>query len=256
MGEDLRRQYLELLKLTLTGLSEARPTAHRVRKDGTVLVVPADVDERAEGRDWPENGLTMVGLKRLENVQACIEDVLADDVPGDLVETGVWRGGTSMFMRAVLKAHGVNDRTVFVADSFEGLPPPDDEQYPADAGTKLHELEFLSVPLETVQEHFRRFGLLDDRVRFVKGWFRDTMPTLTDQRWSVIRLDGDLYESTITVLENLYPNLAPGGFVIVDDYHSLWYCRRAVADYREAHGIDEEIHTVDWTGAYWRKRAD
>jgi O-methyltransferase len=156
-------------------------------------------------------------------------------------------------MRAVLKAHGITDRNVFVADSFEGLPAPDDEQYPADANTKLHELEFLSVPLETVQEHFERFGLLDEQVQFVKGWFRDTMPTLTDHRWSVIRLDGDLYESTITVLENLYPNLSPGGYVIVDDYNSLWYCRKAVTDYREAHGIDDEIHEIDWTGAYWRK---
>jgi O-methyltransferase len=253
LSAELREQYLDLLKLTLTGLAEAEPTAHRVRNDGSVRVVPADLGERNEGRDWPQNGLTMVGMKRLENVQACIEDVLAQDVPGDLIETGVWRGGTSIFMRAVLKAHGIDDRRVFVADSFEGLPPPDDEQYPADANTKLHELEFLSVSLETVQDHFRRLGLLDDQVRFVKGWFRDTMPTLTGEQWSVIRLDGDLYESTITVLENLYPNLSAGGYVIVDDYNSLWYCRKAVTDYREAHGITDEIHEIDWTGAYWRK---
>jgi len=253
LSAELREQYLDLLKLTLTGLAEAEPTAHRVRNDGSVRVVPADLGERNEGRDWPQNGLTMVGMKRLDNVQACIEEVLAQKVPGDLIETGVWRGGTSIFMRAVLKAHGIDDRRVFVADSFEGLPPPDDEQYPADANTKLHELEFLSVSLETVQDHFRRLGLLDDQVRFVKGWFRDTMLTLTGEQWSVIRLDGDLYESTITVLENLYPNLSPGGYVIVDDYNSLWYCRKAVTDYREAHGITDEIHEIDWTGAYWRK---
>ena len=66
---------------------------------------------------------------------------------------------------------------MFVADSFEGLPPPDPEQYPADSKSMLHEAGYLAVPLETVQEHFERFGLLDDQVRFVKGWFRDTMPT-------------------------------------------------------------------------------
>jgi hypothetical protein len=186
-------------------------------------------------------------------VQACVESVLADDVPGDLIETGVWRGGTSMFMRAVLKAHGITDRVVFVADSFEGLPAPDPEQYPADSKSMLHDLAYLAVPLETVQEHFGRYGLLDDQVRFVKGWFRDTMPTLSQHTWSVIRADGDMFESTITVLENLYPNLSPGGYLIIDDYHSLPHCQKAVTHYRVAHGIEDEIHTVDWTGAYWRK---
>jgi hypothetical protein len=250
----LREDYLQLLKRTLTGLSEAVPTTAKVHDDGSIEPVPLrDIEARLEGKDWPPNALTMVGMKRLDNVQACIEGVLADDVPGDLVETGVWRGGTSMFMRAVLKAHGVTDRTVFVADSFEGLPPPNAEQFPADARSQLHDREFLAVPQEKVEEHFRRFGLLDDQVRFVKGWFRDTMPTLNGHPWSVIRMDGDMYESTINVLENLYPGLSPGGYVIVDDFHSLPHCRKAVRDYREEHGIDDEIHRIDWTGAYWRK---
>jgi O-methyltransferase len=254
LSEELRERYLQLLKLALTGLAEATPTRARVRKDGTIQPVPLeDPDARAEGRDWPPNGLTMVGLKRLDNVQGCIEQVLADGVPGDLVETGVWRGGTSMFMRAVLAAHGVTDRTVFVADSFEGLPAPDPGQYPADSRSRLHELGYLAVSRETVEDHFRRYGLLDDQVRFVKGWFRDTMPTLAGHSWSVVRMDGDMYESTITVLESLYPTLSPGGFLIVDDYHALPHCRKAVSDYREAHGIEDEIHRIDWTGAYWRK---
>ncbi len=253
MSAELRESYLALLKLTLTGLAEARPMAHSVLKDGAVRVVPADVDQRLEGRDWPEHGLTMVGIRRLDNAQRCIEEVLARNVPGDLVETGVWRGGTSIFMRAVLKAHGVTDRSVFVADSFEGLPAPDAQEYPADVKSRLHEFAYLAVSLETVQEHFERFGLLDDQVQFVKGWFRDTMPALTGHTWSVLRLDGDMYESTITVLENLYPGLSPGGYAIVDDFYSLPHCRKAVTDYREAHGIEDEIHKVDWTGAYWRK---
>ncbi len=106
---------------------------------------------------------------------------------------------------------------------------------------------------ETVAEHFQRFGLLDDQVRFVKGWFRDTMPTLADHKWAIIRLDGDMYESTMNVLENLYPGLSPGGYVIVDDYHAIPACRQAIGDYRDAHGIEEEIHQIDWTGSYWRK---
>lgn len=225
------------------------------RSLSNMSVTPADVERRLEGRDWPADGLTMVGMKRLDNVQMCIEGVLADRVPGDLVETGVWRGGTAMFMRAVLKAHGVTDRLVFAADSFEGLPVPDPAQYPVDEGSRFHESEYLAVPLETVKENFARYDLLDDQVRFVKGWFRDTMPALAGQQWALIRLDGDMYESTMTVLDHLYPGLAPGGYLIVDDY-GIGPCRQAVDDYRAAHAIREEIVPVDWTGVYWRKRGD
>jgi hypothetical protein len=255
MSTDLRADYLQLLKRTLIGLSEAEPITAKLRDDGTLEAIPLSrMDVRLEGRDWPANALTMVGIKRLDNVQACIEDVLAEDVPGDFVETGVWRGGTSIFMRAVLKTYGVTDRAVFVADSFEGLPPPDPERFPADTHSLLYtKHDFLAVSQETVAEHFQRFGLLDDQVRFVKGWFRDTMPTLVDHNWAIIRLDGDMYESTMNVLENLYPGLSPGGYVIVDDYHAVPTCRKAVGDYRDAHGIEEEIHQIDWTGTYWKK---
>jgi Macrocin-O-methyltransferase (TylF) len=252
MSANLTDDYLQLMKLALTGLTEAKPTMAALQEDKTVQIRPAVLEQRLAGRDWPANGLTMVGMKRLDNVQSCIERVLADEVPGDLVETGVWRGGTAMFMRAVLKAHGVMDRIVYAADSFKGLPPPDDDRFPADAGVELHEWDFLSVPLEAVKESFSRFGLLDDQVRFVEGWFEDTMPTLAGRRWALIRLDGDLYGSTMTVLESLYPDLSPDGYLIVDDFN-LEQCRQAVEDYRKAHGIRDEIHEVDWTGIYWRK---
>jgi O-methyltransferase len=210
-----------------------------------------DEAPRAEGRDWPLFGQTMVGLKRLANVRACVEDVLAREIPGDLIETGVWRGGASIFMRGVLKAHGVTDRRVFVADSFEGMPFPTG-RYAADAGSMAYKESQVAVSLEEVQENFRRYGLLDAQVVFAKGWFRDTLPALRDERWAVVRLDGDMYESTMDALENLYPGLATGGYLIVDDY-SLAYCRAAVHDFRTAYGIDDPIRTIDWTGVFWQK---
>jgi O-methyltransferase len=252
------REHLEQLKLTLMGMDSAYPTEMQKSVDKSLArmsVVPANLRKRVEGRDWPAIGLTMVGKKRLDNVQQCVERVLEDGVPGDLVETGVWRGGTAMLMRAVLKAHSVKDRLVFAADSFEGLPVPDADKFPVDAGCHLHEWEYLAVSLEEVKANFARFGLLDDQVRFVKGWFRDTMPALSGHPWAVIRLDGDMYESTMTVLENLYPDLSLGGYLIVDDYR-IRRCRTAVEDYRRARGIQEEIEAVDWTGAYWRKRVE
>ena len=152
---------------------------------------------RIEGRDWPERAHTMIGLKRLANVRYCVEDVLMRNVPRDFIETGVWRGGATIFMRAILKVHEVTDRLVWVADSFAGLPPPDLARYPFDRGITLHQFPQLAITLERVQDNFRRYGLLDEQVRFLKGWFRDTLPNAPIERLAVLRLDGDLYESTI-----------------------------------------------------------
>jgi O-methyltransferase len=269
--DDTRELFLDLLKGSLTHTLYAGPDAvgypsrgpirrsllRYLRRRGIVPVrVLADGDRRrAEGRNWPLFAQTMVGLERLENLRTCIETVLGDGVPGDLIETGVWRGGASIYMRGVLKAHGVHERTVWVADSFRGLPPPDAEQYPEDAAARWHTADELAISVDEVKENFRRYGLLDDQVRFLEGWFRDTLPTVRDRQWALIRLDGDMYESTMDALGNLYPGLAPGGFVIVDDYSSVDACRQAVHDFRAAHDIDDPLVEVDWTGVYWRRSA-
>jgi O-methyltransferase len=208
---------------------------------------------RAEGRDWPARAHTMIGLKRLANLRACVESVIDDNVPGDLIETGVWRGGATIFMRAILKARGVTDRLVWVADSFAGLPPPDTARFPSDEGITLHRFSQLAVSLESVRENFRRYGLLDEQVRFLKGWFRDTLPAAPIRRLAVLRLDGDLYESTIQALDALYPKLSPGGYLIVDDYGNVAACRQAVHDYRAEHHVNEQIERIDWGGAFWRR---
>ena len=208
---------------------------------------------RAEGRDWPPTAHTMIGLRRLDNLQACIEDILARNIPGDLIETGSWRGGATIFMRAVLKAYGVDDRVVWVADSFEGLPAPDPKRYPADFGSVFHLFADLSVTLDQVKANFDRYGLLDDQVRFLKGWFRDTLPTAPVERLALARLDGDMYESTIDSLESLYPKLSVGGYLIVDDYGDIPACRQAVHDYRRANSITEAIVPIDSTGIYWQR---
>lgn len=195
-----------------------------------------DATSRSNGMDWPLFGYTMVGHKRLDNLQFCIEDVLARQIPGDLIETGVWRGGSTILMRAVLKCAGVTDRTVWVADSFEGLPPPVD----AADGLDLSHVEHLAVSLEQVRANFARFKLLDDQVKFLKGWFCDTLPTAPIATLAILRLDGDLYSSTMDALENLYPKVSSGGYVIVDDYGSWPECKRAVDDYIATHKVHAE----------------
>lgn len=213
----------------------------------------ADVEA---GHAWPRQATTMIGRPRLDNIRFCVENVLTNGVPGDVIETGVWKGGASIYMRAILKAWNVRDRMVWAADSYKGLPAPDLDTYAID-GTAYpyHEHnDVLGISLEEVKANFARVELLDDQVSFLKGWFKDTLPRLANQTWAVIRLDGDLYESTIQALTNLYPNLSPRGWLIVDDYNWVPVCKQAVTDYREQHGITEPIQEIDDAGVYWQRR--
>lgn len=216
--------------------------------------VPFDLKKRELGRDWPNSAETMIGLKRLDNIQDAIHAIIEDNVPGDLIETGVWRGGASIFMSAALMAYGDKERRVWCADSFEGLPAPNAELYPEDTGMIWHTQSALAVSEEDVRENFRRYGMLDDRVKFLKGWFKDTLPTAPIDKLSMIRLDGDMYESTMDALNNLYHKLSPGGFLIVDDYGIPEdTCRKAIADFRGKNKISEQIIDIDGFGVFWRK---
>jgi O-methyltransferase len=194
--------------------------------------------------------LTMIGEIRLDNVRQLVERACADGVPGDFVEAGVWQGGAAMFARAVLDSLGETGRLVWLADSFRGLPKP---TLPQDAPYDLSSLPELAVGADQVRENFRRLEIDLSRVRFLEGWFRDTLPQAPIQRIAVLRLDGDLYESTMDTLTHLYPRVSPGGFVIVDDHGAFPPCAQAVADYRRDHGIESPLVTIDWTGVYWRK---
>jgi O-methyltransferase len=215
----------------------------------------ADPVQREEGTDFPPEAETMVGMKRLNNLQECVTDLLKNQIPGDLIETGVWRGGSAILMKGVLMAYGDTERSVWLADSFEGLPKPDTANFPADEGDTYWQIsDIMAVPLEAVQENLRKYGLLDERVRFLKGWFKDTLPTAPIDRLSLIRLDGDMYESTIEALVNLYPKLSIGGYIIVDDYN-LPRCKQAVDDYRRDQRIADPIQSIDGNGVFW-KRSD
>jgi O-methyltransferase len=223
-----------------------------------VEAVPPNAKKREEGRDWPGTGETMIGRARLDNLEQCVTSVLTDGVPGDLIEAGVWRGGAAILMRAILRVHDVSDRTVWLADSFEGLPAPDTDRYPQDDGPDLSSIPFLQVSVDQVKANFARYGLLDDRVKFLPGWFKDTLAEAPLDQLAVIRLDGDLYESTMDSISALYPKLSVGGYLIVDDYNAPdWQgaSGQAIRDYREQHQITEPIQEVDWTGVYWRRES-
>ncbi len=215
--------------------------------------VPVDRQAGARGGHWPLRAETMIGRARLDNIEQCVTTVVRDAVPGDVIETGVWRGGGVILMRAVLAAHGVRDRTVWVADSFQGLPPPDVENYPADAGDQHFTKDELAVSRHEVEQNFARYGLLDGQVRFLEGWFEDTLPSAPIERLAVLRLDGDMYSSTMQALEALYPRLSVGGFVIVDDYGEIPSARQATEDFRAAQAITDPVIDIDGSGVYWRR---
>jgi O-methyltransferase len=277
MMQDLRLRYLELLKKSLLDLHRAPGREYRLASTGRKVnyfvrpllklfkkmdgrefdlceKVDFDRETRINGKDWPLYAETMIGYKRLSNVQDLVTKILLDNVEGDFAETGVWRGGTVIFMRAMLMAYDIKDRIVWAADSFDGLPKPNPEKYAADRDDKLYTYDQLKVGLDEVKENFRKYDLPDDQVRFLKGWFKDTLPTAPIQQLSLLRLDGDMYESTMDALVNLYPKLSIGGFIIVDDYSVIDGCRQAVQDYREKHGIVEEIIAIDADGVYWKKK--
>lgn len=242
--------YLDLLKSCLTRVLFMNDAPGR---DEEVLAKERKIREL--GWDWPEEAETMIGMVRLACIQECVETALREGVQGDLLEAGVWRGGAVILMRAILKVYGVDDRTVWAADSFRGLPPPDASSFTQDLAVDLSTFDELAVSVEQVKANFSRYGLLDDQVRFLEGWFKDTLPQAPVDRLAVLRLDGDYYESTIQVLESLYPKVSPGGFVIVDDYLHLDTCRQAVNDFRSAFSIRDDIVEVDWNSVYWRVTA-
>src|SRR3954447_6253241 len=259
-AEALRSAYLELLTLCLCDLAGVgTESVYRPFEDEPRIYsreLPAEqMDYRVSGRDWPLHALTMIGLHRLDDLQSCVETVVADGVEGDLIEAGTWRGGASILMRATLDTLGADERTVWLADSFEGFPEPDPEAFPQDgAADDLSPFNFLAAPVEQVREHFARFGC-EEGIEFVPGFFNQTMPNLRGGRWSIVRLDGDTYESTSLALEALYPGLVTGGYLIVDDYHFVGECQKAVDDFRAAKGIDEPLERVDWSCMRWRRES-
>jgi len=243
----IRASYLDLIEGCLTGV---------IYEDVPLTVLGQqhyDAKLREYGWDWPSKAHTMIGVKRLANVRTLAEDLINKRVAGDFMETGVWRGGACIMMRAVLAAYSVNDRRVWLADSFEGLPVPSPDRYPLDANEKFHEYKELAVSVEQVKKNFQKYNLLDSQVSFLKGWFKDTLPIAPVEKLALLRLDGDLYESTITPLEVLYDRVSAGGYVIVDDYHVVNGCRQAVHDFCAARGISPAMVEIDGVGIYWQK---
>lgn len=236
------------------------------------------VRNQCMSRNWETGGVVdncvikWDGYERLERVRDLYQRVRKANVPGDLVECGVWRGGITVMMKALTRAHDDESRRVWNFDSFSGVPNKKRQEDRTDLRMEAPEIanmderqwgghvwerapggrekkkNILTVEEQLVQDNFKRFGLLDDQVKFVKGYFNDTLPD-PESRYglkqiAVLRVDGDLYSSTMDVLKNLYPLVAPGGYVILDDW-PLPQSRRATIDFLHMQGLKEDIVKTD-----------
>lgn len=198
---------------------------------------------------------TLLGSQALTSLRNCARQAIWLRVPGDFMECGTWRGGACILLRAVQQAMGAGGRRrTWVADSFQGLPQPDRQTHLLDAvlHAYLQETGSFAVSLEEVRQNFASFGLLDEGVGFLPGWFSDTLPCWQGQL-ALLRLDGDWYESTYTALEHLYDKVSWGGFVIIDDYHPVIGAYAAVNDFRASRGISDPMVRVDHQIHFWRK---
>jgi O-methyltransferase len=245
---DLKSIYLNLLIRTLTN-----------------SMYPESEDKSKNG-GWPLYSHTMLPTEKLNTIRYCIDYCLENDIDGDLIETGVWRGGAVIFMEGVLHASGALNKKVYVADSFEGLPCPSIGGCEEDAGSgyfgqrgargKLpwaeRHKEELSIGLEEVKNNFKKYNLLKDNVFFVKGFFEHSMKNIDIDKLCLLRLDGDMYSSTIVVLNELYDKVTKGGFVIIDDW-KLPQAQKAVVDFRKNNNITEPL-LRDGTGVFWQKK--
>lgn len=269
----LRERYLDLLKAALTNLiyPEHELRIERLERDGPdcdparamrdIRYQEAELFEdliahKADGRVWRGEPTrfshTMIGLRRLQNLEWCAEQIFEDGIEGDFLEAGVCQGGAAIFLRALQVAHGQEQRRTWVADSFQGLPKPSSK---FDEGYDLNEevQPWLAASLKAVQDNFRSYDLLSDQVRFLPGWFADSLPEAPVESLSILRIDADLYSSTLQVLEPLYDKVVPGGFIIIDDYHVFPNCRRAVDEFRAERKVADPLVRIDWTAVFWRK---
>jgi len=197
---------------------------------------------------------TMVGLHGLTHVERLAGRLFAEGVAGDFVDAGTWRGGCAILMRALQRAFGEVHRRVWVADSFTGVPPSTAEADLRD-NVDLTEARYpwLTASLEAVRDNFSTYDLLDEGVRFLPGLFADTLADAPIGPIALLRIDADLYSSTMECLEALYDRVSVGGYVIIDDYAWLPSCREAVDEFRDRRGITAPIERINWTVIHWRK---
>jgi len=222
-------------------------------------------DESAEADMEPEflelhalcSAYTMTSVERMLALYEAVRHVVRSGIPGDFVECGVWRGGSSMLAALVLDRLGDAERRLYLYDTFAGMPEPGELDVDV-LGQSAHPHwqseqrgdvnEWCYSSLEEVRRNLRSTGFPAERVSLVEGRVEETIPATAPETIAVLRLDTDWYESTLHELKHLYPRLSPGGVLIVDDY-GHWAGARAAVDQYFAELADPPLlNRVDYTG--------
>lgn len=253
--EQIKTQYFHALKVSLDGQLLRTPSLFPgVGQAEALKKVEFNASLRENGLDWPLYGLTMVGYKRLTNLENLLRETSLNRIKGDFVECGVWRGGSSVFAKAVWDAYNEHSRRIHLVDSFNGLP----KATQGNDDNSWNRMTYLKVKEDDIRQSFAELRLLDDRVEFVKGYFRYSLPVLRKEMQSggrkiaILRMDGDMYESTMDILYNLYDLVSIGGCIIIDDF-SIPVCRKAMDEFMRRHAMNPVYTSIDGSGAYFCK---
>ena len=197
---------------------------------------------------------TMTSRERIHGLEQAVRYVVRGAIEGAFVECGVWRGGSMMAMALTLIDEGAARRELFLCDTYEGMPEPTAEDVGVTGKSALPtwqkrmvdgQSQWCRAELDEVRANLASTGYDQARTHFLKGRVQDTLPCDDIGPIALLRLDTDWYDSTKWELEQLYPMLAPGGVLIIDDYGRWRGCRQAVDEYFAAHGINMLLGRVD-----------
>ncbi len=200
---------------------------------------------------------TMTTVQRIEAVVSATRYVVDNKIPGAFVESGVWMGGSIMAAARTLVQLDETDRELYLYDTYEGLPPPGEhdaiilsDESVADmyAERQTSDTPFLDAPIDIVRSNITRTGYPTDRIHMIAGLVEDTIPTTAPEQIALLRLDTDWYSSTQVEMETLFPRLAPGGILIIDDYAYLAGVKKAVDEYFASYPLPVFLHRIDTAG--------
>jgi O-methyltransferase len=191
---------------------------------------------------------TLVGPERIHNLCALAQRAEEEQIPGDVIECGVYNGGTAAILARIATRSQMN-RTVWLFDSFQGMPETNEKD-----GKQAQEYVGKVVgSLDQVKQLLRKAGANMDRVKIVAGLFQDTFPRVDIKQTALLNLDCDWYESVKLCLEKFYDSVVPGGFVSIDDYGHWPGCREAVDTFFKKRGLSYELRHVDYSARWFQK---
>ena len=238
---------LKKLKEDLRVLKERNPT------------IPYDYEDLHKSIYSQVEEYTMTSPDRIYSAIEAVKHIVKHEIEGDIVECGVYKGGSSMAMALSLTEFGDQNRNLYLYDTYAGMSTPTDEDVSIGGGAaegkfqknempKIEGSDWCYSPLEEVERNLGKVNYPMDKIHFVKGKVEDTIPKTIPEKIALLRLDTDWYESTKHELEQLFPRLVPNGILIIDDYGHWQGAKKAVDEYILKNNLNLFLSRIDYTG--------